>query len=127
MPGVEHGLLPLALLSHRVWHHQPTNLPSMNWGPYRPWARPWLDLARGDQPAAATALRRCPDPPPGLLTEALWCLAARAAVVLGDAAIARTACDALRPAAAEIAGAASGLLTAGPVQAYLTDAQTLLS
>ncbi|HEY2237698.1 MAG TPA: BTAD domain-containing putative transcriptional regulator [Streptosporangiaceae bacterium] len=127
MPGVEHGLLPLALLSHRVWRHQPTNLPSMNWGPYRPWAQPWLDLARGDQPAAATALRRCPDPPPGLLTEALWCLAARAAVVLGDAATARTACDALRPAAAEIAGAASGLLTAGPVQAYLTDAQTLLS
>ncbi|HEX4255715.1 MAG TPA: SARP family transcriptional regulator, partial [Streptosporangiaceae bacterium] len=111
----------------RVWHHQPTNLPSMNWGPYRPWAQPWLDLSRGDHVAAATALRRCPDPPPGLLTEALWCLAARAAVVLGDAATAGTAAAALRPAAGEIAGAASGLLTAGPVRDYLTEAGTLLS
>ncbi len=127
MPGVEQGLLPLALLSHRVRHHQPTDLPSMNWGPYRPWAQPWLDLSRGDHPAAGTALRRCPGPPPGLLAEALWCLAARAAVVLGDAATARTACAALRPAAGEIAGAASGLLTAGPVQDYLTEAGTLLS
>jgi hypothetical protein len=48
-------------------------------------------------------------------------------VVLGDAATAGTAAAALRPAAGEIAGAASGLLTAGPVRDYLTEAGTLLS
>jgi DNA-binding SARP family transcriptional activator len=127
MPGVEQGLLPLSLLSLRVWHHQPTNLPSMDWGPYEPWARPWLHLARGDRPGAQAALRRCPEPPPGLLIEALWCLTVRAAVIVGDAATAQTACDALAPAAGEIAGAASGLLTAGPVQGYLTEAGSLLS
>jgi DNA-binding SARP family transcriptional activator len=144
MPGVEQGLLPLALLCLRVWHTDPTNgstLASKNtwatedtpfpegtgWGPYRPWAEPWLALARGDRTAAAAALRRCPDPAPGLLTEALWCLAARAAVVLGDDATARKACDALRPAADEIAGAASGLLMAGPVRDYLADAAPRLS
>jgi DNA-binding SARP family transcriptional activator len=128
MPGVEQGLLPLALLTLHVWHAIPIDpaLPG-EWGPYRPWAEPWLALGRGDHPAAATALRRCPGPPPGLLAEALWCLVARAAVVLGDAATARTACAALRPAAGEIAGAASGLLTAGPVQDYLTEAGSLLS
>jgi hypothetical protein len=65
-------------------------------------------------------------PPPGLLTEALWCLTSRAAVVLGDADRARAACAALQPAAAEIAGAASGLLTAGPVRDYLTEAEALV-
>jgi hypothetical protein len=99
----------------------------MNWGPYQPWAQPWLELAGGDRPGARAALRRCPEPPPGLLTEALWSLAARAAVVLGDPVIAGAAHDALRPAAAELAGAASGLLTAGPVQAYLDETALLLS
>jgi hypothetical protein len=65
-------------------------------------------------------------PPPGLLTEALWCLTSRVAVVLGDADRARAACAALQPAAAEIAGAASGLLTAGPVRDYLTEAEALV-
>ena len=145
MPGVEQGLLPLALLCLRVWHTTPTSPPTpagpiltpvaviapfpadTDWGPYRPWADPWLHLARGDRAAAADALRRCPPPAPGLLTEALWCLLARAAVVLGDAAIARTACAALEPAAGEIAGAASGLLTAGPVAGYLTEVAPRLS
>jgi hypothetical protein len=105
-----------------------TSFPTdIDWGPYRPWAEPWLALARGDHPAATTALRRGPEPPPGLVAEALWCLVARAAVVLGDAATARTACSALRPAADEIAGAASGLLTAGPVQDYLDEARSLVS
>jgi hypothetical protein len=68
-----------------------------------------------------------PPPAPGLLTEALWCLTARAAVILNDRDTARTACEALHPAAAEIAGAASGLLTAGPVGDYLTEAAPLLT
>ena len=44
-------------------------------------------------------------------------------MVLGDEATAGNARDALRPAAGEIAGAASGLLTAGPVRDYLTEAE----
>jgi hypothetical protein len=130
MPGVEQGLLPLAQLCLQVWRKGPAFPPpdpGADWGPYRAWAEPWLRLTRGDQAGAATALRQCPEPPPGLLAEALWCLTARAAVVVGDAAIARTACEALQPAAAEIAGAASGLLTAGPVRDYLTEAELLLS
>jgi DNA-binding SARP family transcriptional activator len=128
MPGVEQGLLPLALLCLRVRRAEPTAFPEdTDWGPYRAWAQPWLHLARGDRTQAASALRRCPAPPPGLLTEALLCLTARAAVVLADPATARAACAALQPAAAEIAGAASGLLTAGPVRDYLTAAEPLLS
>jgi hypothetical protein len=72
-------------------------------------------------PAARDALRRCPAPPPGLLAEALWSLTARAALVLGDRVHAGQARDALRPAAAEIAGAASGMLTAGPVSECLAE------
>jgi DNA-binding SARP family transcriptional activator len=165
MPGVEQGLLPLALLTLRLWHIARTSpltgtppltgttgatyitraatavrapkvaLASVaagfpadtDWGPYQAWAEPWLDLARGDQAAAGAALLRCPPPPPGLLTEALWALTARAAVALGDRDKAREACAALEPAANEIAGAASGLLTAGPVRDYLAEAAPLLS
>ncbi|MGH3248667.1 MAG: SARP family transcriptional regulator, partial [Trebonia sp.] len=127
MPGVARGLLSLALLCLRVWRREPAAFPDdTGWEPYVPWARPWVLLA-DDQPGAAReALRRCPAPPPGLLSEALWCLTARAAVTLDDRAVAATAHDALLPAAAEIAGAASGMLTAGPVSEYLTDLRRFL-
>jgi DNA-binding SARP family transcriptional activator len=138
MPGVEQGLLPLALLCLRVWRRQPARFPAgTDWGPYEPWARPWLLLAGHPEYQATghlenpenvlTALRLTPPPAPGLLTEALWSLTARAAVALNDRDTARTACEALHPAAAEIAGAASGLLTAGPVRDYLTEAAPLLT
>jgi hypothetical protein len=55
----------------------------------------------------------------------LWALTARAAVALGDRDKARAACAALGPAADEIAGAASGLLTVGPVRDYLAEATPL--
>ena len=125
MPGVAGGLLPLARLCLRVWRGQPAGFPDdgfpgdTGWGPYQAWARPWRLIAR-DQPAAARdALRRCPAPPPGLLAEALWSLTARAAVALDDRVRGAQARDALRPAAAEIAGAGSGMLTAGPVSECL--------
>jgi DNA-binding SARP family transcriptional activator len=122
MPGVERGLLPLAQLCLRVWRHQPADFPEdTDWGPYHAWARPWLLLARGSRGEAAQALRSCPAPPPGLLSEALWCLTARAAVALGDHALAGQAHKALEPAAGEIAGAASGMLTGGPVSDYLAE------
>jgi hypothetical protein len=91
------------------------------WGPYEAWARPWLLIARNRPDQARNALGRIQAPPPGLLSEALWCLTARAAAVLDDRAQADRARDALLPAANEIAGAGSGMLTAGPVRDYLAD------
>ena len=126
MPGVARGLLPLALLCLRVWRREPADFPAgTDWGPYHPWARPWLLLARDEADKARQALRSCPPPPPGLLTEALWSLTARAAVILDDPARAAKARDALVPAVAEIAGAASAMLTAGPVSDYLTELATV--
>jgi hypothetical protein len=52
----------------------------------------------------------------------MWCLTAHAAVRLGEPGIAATAAEALRDAAAEHAGAASGMLTLGPVARYLAEA-----
>jgi hypothetical protein len=116
----------MALLCLRVWRGEPASFPDdTDWGPYREWARPWLLLARGQAAAARRALKRCPAPPPGLLAEALWALIARAAVALDDRGRAATARDALRPARGEIAGAASGMLTAGPVSDYLTELERL--
>ncbi|MFE0591662.1 BTAD domain-containing putative transcriptional regulator [Micromonospora echinospora] len=120
MPGVERGLLPLALLCLRVWHGQPARFDDdTDWGPYTPWARPLVLLAR-DRPAdAAAALRQIPDPPRDLLFEALWCLTGHAAIALDDRATMRRARSELAPAANELAGAGSGMLTVGPVSDHL--------
>ncbi len=45
--------------------------------------------------------------------------AGRAALAVGDLDLARRATDALRPAAGELAGGGSGLLTTGPVDETL--------
>lgn len=120
MPGLERGLLPLALLCLRVWHDRPLEFPDdTDWGPYAPWARPLLLLARGRRTEAAAALRRVPEPPRDLLFEASWCLTGRAALALGDHALVARARDVLAPAAGELAGAGSGVLTAGPVALHL--------
>ncbi|SEM43540.1 AfsR/SARP family transcriptional regulator [Nonomuraea pusilla] len=119
MPGLEDGLPPLALLCSRVRRGLPLlDLEHAAWGPYEPWARPLLLIGRGREEEASAALRELPDPPHDLLMEALWCLAARAAVALGDRATMRRAAAALAPAAGELA-AGSGLLTMGPVSRHL--------
>ncbi|WP_405149133.1 winged helix-turn-helix domain-containing protein [Sphaerisporangium sp. NBC_01403] len=127
MPGLERGLLPLALLCLRLRHALPVQAAEdTDWGPYEPWARP-LALLEQDRPGeAAAALRRLPDPPRDLLSEALWCLAARAAVAVGDRETMERARTGLTPAAAELAGAGSGLLTLGPVSEHLDDLATAL-
>ncbi|MEN3540341.1 AfsR/SARP family transcriptional regulator [Microbispora sp. ZYX-F-249] len=122
MPGMERGLLPLALLCLRLRHARPApDGEDADWGPYAPWARPLVLLGRGRRTEAAAALRALPEPPPDLLTEALWCLAARAALTLGDRTTMERAYAALVPAAGELAGAGSGALTLGPVAACLDD------
>ncbi|MFI0768236.1 BTAD domain-containing putative transcriptional regulator [Streptomyces sp. NPDC021218] len=122
MPGLEHGLLPLALLCLRVERGRPAPTDAdLDWGPYAPWVRPLVLLAR-DRPAeAAAALRAVPEPPRDLLLEALWCLTGRAAIAVGDRETMARAHTALAPAAAELAGAGSGLLTLGPVSRHLAD------
>ena len=120
MPGVERGLLPLALLCLRVWHGLPADFDDdTDWGPFAPWALPLVLLARGRAEEAASALRRTPEPPRDLLLEALWCLTAQAAIALGEPMVMRRARAALTPAAQELAGAGSGMLTAGPVSHHL--------
>ncbi|MFF2187788.1 BTAD domain-containing putative transcriptional regulator [Streptomyces sp. NPDC058155] len=124
MPGLTHGLLPLALLSlhfadgPRVPARDAVD-PAADWGPYRPWIMPLAALASGDRPTARTALRALPDPPRDLLYEACCALEATVALELGDRAVLARVRERLLPASAELAGAGSGLLTLGPVSRYL--------
>ncbi|MEU7932126.1 BTAD domain-containing putative transcriptional regulator [Micromonospora echinofusca] len=119
MPGMEQGLLALALLCLRPTAPQPEG--TADFGPYEPWARPLVLLAAGRCGEAAAALRAVPDSPHDLLREARICLAARAALALDDHATMRQAYAALVPAADELAGAGSGVLTLGPVARHLAD------
>ncbi|MEU4190696.1 BTAD domain-containing putative transcriptional regulator [Kribbella sp. NPDC026611] len=98
MPGLSDGLLPLALATHALRHDEP--IPDVDYGPHGPWVR-------------ATA--HVPDPPPGLLLELHWALVARQT---RDEQVLARAQTALSPAADQQT-AGSGLLTLGPVAAYL--------
>ncbi|MFD8706008.1 BTAD domain-containing putative transcriptional regulator [Kitasatospora sp. NPDC059648] len=124
MPGLHRGLFPLALLGLRLLHDRPAPTdPRLDWGPYRPWARPLVLLAEGRAEEARAALAAAPEPPHDHLQEALWCLTARAASRLGERATAARAAAALHGAAVEDAGGASGMLTLGPVARYLAEAE----
>lgn len=127
MPGLERGLLPLALLCLRLQRAQPAPADHRtDWGPYEPWTRPLVLLAQDRHGEVTAALRQLPDPPRDLLFETLWCLAARAAIAVGDRETMERAYTDLTPAAAELAGAGSGLLTLGPVSKHLDDLATAL-
>ncbi|MFE6474670.1 AfsR/SARP family transcriptional regulator [Streptomyces rochei] len=120
MPGLERGLLPLALLGLRLFRGRPADVdPRADWGPYRPWAEPFALLADGRRTEARTALRSLAEPPPDLLYEALCCAEAALALALGDRTALERTYERLLPAAGEIAGAGSGLLTFGPVDTWL--------
>ncbi|MEV6693020.1 BTAD domain-containing putative transcriptional regulator [Micromonospora sp. NPDC051196] len=128
MPGVERGLLPLALLCLRMSHGEPLRCDDEpDWGPYTPWARPLVLLGRDRLADAADVLRQTPDPPRDLLFEALWCLTAQAAIALDDRAAMKRARIELTPAVRELAGAGSGMLTVGAVARHLDDLDTALS
>lgn len=132
MPGVAHGLLPLALLGlHLATEPAPAAVsraidPDADWGPYRPWTEPAALLRDGHPERARAALRELPEPPADLLYEALCVLEASLALEAGDMTVLRRARDRLLPAAGELAGAGSGLLTFGPVDRLLTAAAAVL-
>ncbi|MGW4294351.1 BTAD domain-containing putative transcriptional regulator [Micromonospora chersina] len=130
MPGMAGGLLPFALLCLRLSTGDdpaPALVDAAATGPYAPWVRPLALLAAGRRDEAAAALRSLPESPHDLLREARLCVAARAAVALDDRPTMARLHAALRPAADELAGAGSGVLTAGPVAGYLADLATALA
>ncbi|WP_447007399.1 BTAD domain-containing putative transcriptional regulator [Saccharothrix isguenensis] len=117
MSGLEQGILPLALFG--VGEVQDTG-----WGPYEPWARPLILLAQGKRDEALTA--DVPDSPHDLLFEARTCLHAMIAVEADDRPTMERLYTRLLPAAGELAGAGSGLLTLGPTAHHLGNLATAL-
>lgn len=126
MPGLEHGILPLALLCLRLQHGEPINSVATDFGSHEPFVRPLLLLADGRPEDARQALHAAPDSPHDLLLELRLCLLARAALTLDDRPTTQHLYDQLRPAASELAGAGTGLLTLEPVAHYLAQLATAL-
>ncbi|MGW0925402.1 BTAD domain-containing putative transcriptional regulator [Streptomyces sp. NPDC002755] len=128
MPGLERGLLPLARLCLRLRHGASLDGfdEAADWGPYEPWVRPLLLAEGGRTGDARAALHGTAPPPRDLMFEALWCLTARAAVAVGDRAVMARAHTQLLPAADEVAGAGSGLVTLGPTARQLTVLESAL-
>jgi hypothetical protein len=84
---------------------------------------PLVLLAQDRDEEACSPLAAAPEPPRDHMQEVLWCLTARAAVRLGEGGIAARAEAALHDAHTEGAGAASGMLSLGPVARYLAEAE----
>ncbi|GAA4587301.1 DNA-binding SARP family transcriptional activator [Actinoplanes octamycinicus] len=111
MPGVGDGLVALALLGARLRRGRELGA-FEGFGSYATWVLPLWDHR---------ALRDLPDPPPGLLAEALWWLLGKAAVTSGDRPMMRRARTALGPAAGEVAGAGTGMIAIGTVGEQLAN------
>lgn len=126
MPGFATGLPALTRLAPVVRAGAlpaPEAFADADWGPYDPWVRPLLLLGDARPDEAREALRTAPRPPHDLMAEPMWCLLARAAALAGDPVLAARAAAVLGPAEGQQAGAASGLLTFGPVATYLAEAR----
>ncbi|MDT8909500.1 BTAD domain-containing putative transcriptional regulator [Amycolatopsis sp. PS_44_ISF1] len=106
MSGVDDGILALALLGLGK-----SSEVDSDFGGYAPWCRPAGEI---------------PDSPRDLLFEARTCLHAAAAIEAGDRAAAERLYDLLLPAAGELAGAGSGLVTFGPVADHLAELAEVL-
>ncbi|WP_052360481.1 BTAD domain-containing putative transcriptional regulator [Kutzneria albida] len=120
MWGLERGALPFALLCLNIQHGRLSEVDlKADWGPHLDWVRPLGLLAAGDRDGALAAARAVPESPRDLLYEARTCLLAVAAIELRDRPLMRQAHARLLPAAGELAGAGSGLVTLGPVSRYL--------
>ncbi|MBF8194422.1 tetratricopeptide repeat protein, partial [Nonomuraea sp. K274] len=159
MPGLEEGILPLALLSVGIAS------PDADWGPYERWSRPLLadpgpfggetppgssrlpftdqvlavcdssrlthagevPLEPGSSPLPlAGEAHAIPESPGDLLLEVRTCLHAMVAIRAGDLTAMERLYARLLPAADELAGAGSGLLTFGPTAQHLGDLSAAL-
>jgi hypothetical protein len=123
---MEEGILPLALLCLSAPDAEPTGVNDADWGPYDSWARPLVLLTQGNRDQALTAARTIPDSPRDLLFEARTCLHAMIAIQAGDRPTMERLYTQLLPAAGELAGAGSGLLTLGPTAHHLGHLSTAL-
>ncbi|MEU0464776.1 BTAD domain-containing putative transcriptional regulator [Amycolatopsis sp. NPDC006131] len=110
MSGVDSGILGFALLCDRLQRGADPGH-DLDFGAYEPWCRPVVSDDGSEIPPS----------PRDLLFEARTCLHALVAIRRGDRpAMARLHAE-LLPAAGELAGAGSGLLTLGPVSRYLDE------
>ncbi|GAB3269830.1 AfsR/SARP family transcriptional regulator [Kineosporia babensis] len=108
MPGVENGILPLALLCLDLTHGgDGKRLSGEDFGPYQPWYQAIIDA----NPAPAS--------PRDLLFEVRTCLQAEVAIRNNDQPMMTSLYAQLLPAEGELAGAGSGMVTLGPVAGYL--------
>jgi DNA-binding SARP family transcriptional activator len=111
MSGVDNGILGLALLCDRLQR----GLSPMDgdvgadFGAHEPWCRPLVAGAMSDIPPA----------PHDLLFEVRTCLHALTAIARDDRPAMARLYEELLPAADEVAGAGSGLVTLRPVAHYL--------
>jgi DNA-binding SARP family transcriptional activator len=114
MSGVDNGILGLALLCDRLQ----CGLPPVDadFGAHEPWCRPLVDGNTEDIPPA----------PHDLLFEVRTCLHALAAIARDDRPAMARLYEELLPAAGELAGAGSGLVTLRPVAHYLGELATAL-
>ena len=127
MAGLDNGILPLALLCAQIQQgRRPDPDPDTDFGGYQDWCRPLVLLAAGRRDEARSAARSIPDSPRDLLYEARTCLHALVALELDDHPTMARLYTELRPAAGELAGAGSGLLTLRPVAHYLGNLATAL-
>ncbi|GAB6900070.1 AfsR/SARP family transcriptional regulator [Kineosporia succinea] len=109
MPGVEHGILPLALLCLDLTAGGDGNHGAeMDFGPYQPWA----SALQGKTEVPASS-------PRDLLFEARTALAAIVALRDHDEPSMKRLYAQLLPAENELAGAGSGMVTLGPVAEFL--------
>ncbi|WP_218041377.1 BTAD domain-containing putative transcriptional regulator [Acrocarpospora macrocephala] len=115
MGGMARGLLPLALLSL----DRGTVDWDADWGTCHDWAHALRLLISGRSEEAATALRTLPASPRDLLYEVRLALEAEVAIGVRDHAAMRRIRQELLPAADELAGGGTGLLSFGPVRRYL--------
>ncbi|MFD1936556.1 BTAD domain-containing putative transcriptional regulator [Nonomuraea mangrovi] len=115
MRGMARGLLPLALLSL----DRDTVDWSADFGTCREWAHALRLLVSGRSEEAAVALRTLPASPRDLLYEARLALEARVAIGVRDHTAMKRLRRELLPAANELAGGGTGLLSLGPVRHYL--------
>ncbi|QWF83283.1 BTAD domain-containing putative transcriptional regulator [Amycolatopsis sp. CA-230715] len=113
MSGMDNGILPFALLCLRLQQGLAPDTDGVDFGAYQPWCRP-------GNPA------EIPVSPDDLLREARDCLHATVAIGLDDGSAMAGLYARLLPAADEVAGAGSGILTLRPVAHYLGDLASAL-